>query len=53
MMSLFLQLQSQHKDMWQGEPERIKKWQEHLAGLRDHLQTLSAEEVEKPAASNL
>ena len=52
-MPLFLQLQSQHKDMWQGELERIKKWQEHLAKLRDHLQTLITEEAEEPTASNL
>lgn len=48
-MSLLLQLQSQEKDMWQGELERIKKWQQHLADLRDHLQMHNTEQVEKPA----
>lgn len=52
-MSLLLQLQSQEKDMWQGELERIKKWQQHLADLRDHLQIYNTEQVEEPAQSNL
>ena len=35
--------------MWQGELERINKWQQHLANLRDHLQMDNTEQVEEPA----
>ena len=47
------ELECQQKNMWESELERIKKWQKHLANLRDHLQMYNTEQVEEPAQSNL